>query len=139
MVDKGIYRSGHPIPKNFAFLKKLGLRSVVYLCEDPYSTVNCSFLSNNGIRLFHLGTHGNKEPFQFIPAELVQRALSVVSDPANHPVLIHCNKGTHRTGCVVASLRKRQRWALTSIFAEYRRFAGSRVRVLDQQFIELLE
>jgi tyrosine-protein phosphatase SIW14 len=65
-------------------------------------------------------------------------ALSVVLDAVNHPVLVHCNKGTHRTGCVVACLRKHQRWSLTSIFAEYRRFAGTRVRVLDQQFIELL-
>ncbi len=138
MVDSGIYRSGHPIPKNFSFLKKLGLKSVVYLCEEPYSKANQAFLEKNGISLFHLGTHGNKEPFQFIPSSTVSSALSVIQDPSNQPILIHCNKGTHRTGCVVASLRKQQRWALTSIFAEYRRFAGSRVRVLDQQFIELL-
>ena len=31
MVDKGVYRSGYPTKKNFPFLAKLGLRSVVYV------------------------------------------------------------------------------------------------------------
>ena len=30
MVAKGVYRSGYPNPKNFAFLKKLGLKSILY-------------------------------------------------------------------------------------------------------------
>ncbi|KAJ1493153.1 hypothetical protein T484DRAFT_1769354 [Baffinella frigidus] len=30
-----------------------------------------------------------------------------------------------------------QRWNLTSIFEEYRRYAGSKVRVLNEQFVEL--
>ena len=59
------------------------------------------------------------------------------SDVRNHPILIHCNKGKHRTGCLVGCLRKVQKWSLIGIFEEYRRFAGTKVRVLDQQFIEL--
>jgi tyrosine-protein phosphatase SIW14 len=30
MVAKGVYRSGYPNPKNFPFLKKLGLKSILY-------------------------------------------------------------------------------------------------------------
>jgi len=40
---------------------------------------------------------------------------------------------------LVGTLRKTQRWSLAYIFDEYRRFAGSKVRILDQQFIELFE
>lgn len=36
-------------------------------------------------------------------------------------------------------LRKVQNWSLTSIFDEYRRFAGAKVRMLDQQFMELFD
>ena len=43
------------------------------------------------------------------------------------PLLIHCTKGTHRTGCVVGCLRKLEEWSLTSIFDEYQRYAGSKV------------
>ncbi len=31
MVAKGVYRSGYPNSKNFPFLKKLGLKSIMYL------------------------------------------------------------------------------------------------------------
>jgi len=44
-----------------------------------------------------------------------------------------------RTGTVVGCLRKLQRWNLSSIFEEYRRYAGSKVRLLNEQFIELFD
>ena len=59
-----------------------------------------------------------------------------VLDVRNHPILIHCNQGKHRTGCLVGCIRKAQHWSLVSIFDEYRRFAGDKARVVDQQFIE---
>lgn len=40
---------------------------------------------------------------------------------------------------MVGCLRKVQRWNLTSIFEEYRRYAGSKVRMLSEQFIELFD
>ncbi|CAN0177575.1 unnamed protein product, partial [Ectocarpus sp. 8 AP-2014] len=42
-------------------------------------------------------------------------------------------------GTVVACLRKLQRWNLTSIFEEYRRFTKHKVRVQNEQFIELFD
>lgn len=44
-----------------------------------------------------------------------------------------CNLGRHRTGTVIGCLRKLQRWNLASIFEEYRRHAGAKVRVLNEQ------
>lgn len=44
-----------------------------------------------------------------------------------------CNQGRHRTGTVIGCLRKLQRWNLASIFEEYRRHAGAKVRVLNEQ------
>ena len=82
------------------------------------------------------GVTGNKEPFDEIPEDVIRAALHAVMDPKNHPVLIHCNQGKHRTGCLVGCLRKVQRWSLVAIFEEYRRFAGSKARVVDQHFIE---
>jgi len=42
-------------------------------------------------------------------------------------------------GTVIGCLRKLQRWNLTSIFEEYRRYAGPKVRLLNEQFIELFD
>lgn len=36
-------------------------------------------------------------------------------------------------GTVIGCLRKLQRWNLTAIFEEYRRYAGSKVRLLNEQ------
>jgi len=56
-----------------------------------------------------------------------------------NPTFLFPSQGKHRTGCLVGTLRKVQRWSLTSTIDEYRRFAGLKVRALDQQFIELFD
>ena len=60
-------------------------------------------------------------------------ALAHVLDVRNHPILIHCNKGKYRIGCLIGCLRKLQKWSLASIFDEYRRFSGSTLRIADQE------
>jgi tyrosine-protein phosphatase SIW14 len=137
MVCPGIYRSGYPSKKNFPFLKKLGLKSILFMCPEEYLPANVEFARTHGIRIFQYGVEGNKEPFIDIPDDVIREALLHLVDVRNHPLLIHCNKGKHRTGVVVGALRKMQNWSLTSIFDEYRRFAGTKVRMLDQQFVEL--
>ncbi|KAK8524308.1 hypothetical protein V6N13_015335 [Hibiscus sabdariffa] len=136
MVDNGVFRSGFPDSANFSFLKSLGLRSIINLCPETYPEVNNEFLKANGIMLFQFGIDGCKEPFVNIPEETIREALNVVLDVKNHPVLIHCKRGKHRTGCVVGCLRKLHRWCLSSIFDEYQRFAAAKARVSDQRFIE---
>ena len=61
----------------------------------------------------------------------VSRALSIILEPANRPILIHCNKGKYRVGCIVGCLRKMQGWLHSIIFDEYARFAG--IKVADQE------
>lgn len=94
LVDKGVYRSGYPNSRNFPFLKQLGLKSIIYLCPPPYVESNSEFIEENNIKLFQFGVEGNQEPFVMIPEKVFQEALSVVLDERNHPLLIHCFKGT---------------------------------------------
>ncbi|KAK4276134.1 hypothetical protein QN277_019121 [Acacia crassicarpa] len=139
VVDNGIFRSGFPEPANFPFLQTLGLRSIIYLCPEPYPEANMEFLRSNGIKLYQFGIEGRKEPFVNIPEDTIREALKVVLDVKNHPVLIHCKRGKHRTGCLVGCLRKLQKWCLSSVFDEYQRFAAAKARVSDQRFIELFD
>ncbi|OAV93025.1 hypothetical protein PTTG_02825 [Puccinia triticina 1-1 BBBD Race 1] len=76
---------------------------------------------------------------QSFPEDKIRLALRQVLDVRNHPMLIHCNKGKHRTGCLVGCLRKLQHWSSTAIFDEYRRYAFPKSRNMDQQFIELFD
>ncbi|KAK0578959.1 hypothetical protein LWI29_019046 [Acer saccharum] len=139
MVDNGVFRSGFPDSANFSFLQSLGLRSILYLCPEPYPDSMNEFLKANGIRLFQFAIDGGKEPFVNIPEETIREALQVVLDVRNHPILIHCKRGKHRTGCLVGCLRKLQKWCLSSIFDEYQRFAAAKARVSDQRFMELFD
>ncbi|KZF25755.1 hypothetical protein L228DRAFT_208025 [Xylona heveae TC161] len=138
-VTPGIYRSSFPKAENFEHLKSLGLRSILTLVPEPYPEANIQFLEENNIKHFQIPMPGNKEPFVNIPPHDIAAALSVVLDRRNHPILIHCNKGKHRTGCVVGCFRKIQQWALASIFVEYRDHAGAKARLLDERFIELFD
>ncbi|KAI8907038.1 tyrosine phosphatase family-domain-containing protein [Powellomyces hirtus] len=139
MIVKGVYRSAFPKKKNFSFLKKLGLKSILTLILEDYPDQNQKFMEENNIQLFQFGVAGNKEPFVDIPEDTICAALTVLLDRRNHPILIHCNKGKHRTGCLVGCLRKLQHWSHTSIFDEYRRFSHPKSRSMDQQFIELFD
>ncbi|KAF8409629.1 hypothetical protein HHK36_005707 [Tetracentron sinense] len=139
MVDNGVFRSGLPDTANFTFLQTLGLRSIIYLCPEPYPEPNTEFLKLNGIRLFQFGFDGCKESFVNIPEDTIREALKVVLDIGNHPLLVHCKRGKHRTGCLVGCLRKLQRWCLFSVFNEYQQFAAAKSRVSDQRFMELFD
>ncbi|KAL9453731.1 hypothetical protein AB3S75_009354 [Citrus x aurantiifolia] len=139
MVDNGIFRSGFPDSANFSFLQTLRLRSIIYLCPEPYPEANTEFLKSNGIKLFQFAIEGHKEPFVNIPEDMIREALKVLLDVRNHPVLIHCKRGKHRTGCLVGCLRKLQKWCLSSVFDEYQRFAAAKARVSDQRFMELFD
>ncbi|KAG5511651.1 hypothetical protein JKF63_07248 [Porcisia hertigi] len=137
MVCPGVYRSGYPTKKNYSFLCALRLRSVLYLCPEAYAESNLKFCEENDIHVLRFPTEGNKEPFSDISEPLMHRILSAICDTRNLPLLIHCNKGKHRTGTVVACLRHLQGWSLVSIFEEYKRFASDKARVGDQQYVEL--
>ncbi|OMO84708.1 Protein-tyrosine phosphatase, SIW14-like protein [Corchorus olitorius] len=93
MVDNGIFRSGFPDSANFSFIQTLNLRSIIYLCPEPYPDANNGFLKSNGIKLFQFGIESYKEPFVNIPEDTIREALKVVLDVRNHPVLIHCKRG----------------------------------------------
>ncbi|KAI8092289.1 tyrosine phosphatase family-domain-containing protein [Gilbertella persicaria] len=139
MVCEHIYRSSFPKKKHYKFLEKLKLKSVLTLILEEYPEQNMKFLKEQNIQFLQFGIAGNKEPFVQIPEDKISAALAALLDKRNHPILIHCNKGKHRTGCLVGCLRKIQNWSHTSIFDEYRRFSHPKSRSMDQQFIELYD
>lgn len=59
------------------------------------------FARAHGIRLEHMPFTDHSAP----PADIFDRFLSIVRDPANQPVLVHCEQGWHRTGILCAAYR----------------------------------
>ncbi|KAK0558749.1 peroxisome assembly protein (Peroxin-2) [Tilletia horrida] len=136
VVAAGVYRSGHPNERNFDFMQRLGLRSIMYLANEDYRDNVAGWARASGLQIFHFPLEVNKEPFAEMDAGHVANALSAVADKRNLPMLIHCNKGKYRVGCLVGCLRRLQGWSHTSIFEEFARFAGNN-KIADQEFIEV--
>ncbi|GMN26054.1 hypothetical protein TIFTF001_001163 [Ficus carica] len=84
-------------------------------------------------------TNFSMESSASIPRDTIMEALRILIDVRNHPILIHCKRGKHRTGCLVGCLRKLQNWCLSSVLEEYKRFASVKARITDMKFIESFE
>mmetsp|Transcript_18974 Transcript_18974/g.32868 ORF Transcript_18974/g.32868 Transcript_18974/m.32868 type:complete len:173 (+) Transcript_18974:93-611(+) len=139
MVEENLYRSGMPNELNFPFLERLNLKKVIYLAPEDLTQQFLNFVDDQEIELLPLAWESNKSPWKPVSEEVVLTALDYILDPSNYPLHIMCNLGRHRTGTIVGCLRKLQRWNLTAVFEEYRRYAGPKVRLLTEQFIELFD
>lgn len=104
IVEDGVYRSAFPSPACYSFLARLRLRTIVNLLEklpDEY----VAFMSAQGIKYVHSAVKGNKAHCEEMDRGVVAAAIGVIIDTANHPVLIHCRSGKHRTGALVGCVR----------------------------------
>lgn len=159
LVEHSIYRSGFPMPKNYPFLKQLGLKTIIYLGDlglsdpkggkkkDKYGTEEImtnyqDWLKTTDIKFHKLLFDSPQEPFtdhkkQLQAQESLKIALQLMLDKNNFPMLIHSNKGKHRIGVLVGLMRKvLQGWCLSGIFEEYEKFAMGKSEY-DLELIEL--
>ncbi|GME67189.1 hypothetical protein B5S28_g1550 [[Candida] boidinii] len=141
-VEKKLYRSGQPSTINHSFLEQLNLKSIIWLAiEEPQDTF-LQFIEENDINFFYnLGydsLDGNS--WDGLSESSIKQALEIISDKRNHPLLVCCGMGRHRTGTVIGCLRKLQGWNLASVSEEYRRFTGIRGgRILVELLIEAFD
>ena len=133
-VEEGIYRSAYPTQRNFRFLRRLHLKTIVSLVpapDEPCAELR-AFCASNGIRLLAYDVARFKD---HVPLTAVQvaRMLEVLIDRRNSPLLVHCLNGMQVTGVVVMCLRKLQNWTVSSIFTEYSRFVSL---ARESEFVE---
>jgi protein tyrosine/serine phosphatase len=119
-VQPGVfYRSGEMTGDGFTeTIKRLGLRTIINL-QDEYPDPDLSWgyfgggtikeselCARLGVRYVYIPP--NLLPRRQIPArrpEAIDRFLTLLDDPKNYPVLIHCRAGLHRTGVMTAVYR----------------------------------
>lgn len=123
-----LYRSGQ---MSLEGLKRVihehGIRTVVSLRDsvvpgkpppDHEEEEYCIRQEMNYIRLTPQrweGDHGEEPPIE----PNVQQFLAVMRDPKNHPVLVHCFAGEHRTGAYTALYRMEfEGWPVEKAMAE---------------------
>ncbi|EAW10165.1 tyrosine phosphatase family protein [Aspergillus clavatus NRRL 1] len=138
-VVQGIYRSSFPQPWHLPALKKLNLKMIVTFVEGEYTRDHQVFLKENGIEHRRILVQANKDPAVRTPDHIVNYILEILLNKANHPMLVHCNKGRHRTGCIIGCFRKLQGWDMAAIIEEYLNFSWPKSRSLDEIFITLFD
>ena len=144
-VEPGVlYRSGQLTPTGLKYLiRRHQIKTVVTLrtVRDPdkpyldkWEADVCATRGVRHIRIVPRAWLVDKKGE--LPAEAVVREfLAVMDDPANHPVLIHCFAGVHRTGTLCAVYRMEyQGWTADRAIAEMEAFGFKPGR--DREAIE---
>ncbi|KAI0436903.1 tyrosine phosphatase family-domain-containing protein [Xylaria telfairii] len=133
MVSEGLYRSGYPQAQDYAFMQSLKLKTIVTLVKKELPDGYQEFIEVNQITHKIFDMSGTKK--EDIPIHMMRSIYDVVSRPENYPLLIHCNHGKHRTGCVVGVFRLTNQWTLNNIIDEYTSFAEPKVRETDIKYL----
>ncbi|KAI9208229.1 tyrosine phosphatase family-domain-containing protein [Polychytrium aggregatum] len=118
-AEEDLHRGAYPKPRNYRFLKRLGLKTILSLVPDPPDLGD--FITDNPhVNVIHIRVDKPKDnvPLSFQKAATI---LSVIIDPVNLPMYVHCLDGTIVVGTVIMCLRKLQGWPLSSSILEYTR------------------
>ena len=101
-VNDNLYRGGQPRVEGFAELKKMGVATVIDLrgagknSERERALAEAAGLRFINVPLKNWGRPGNND---------IDKIIVQINDSANQPVFVHCNRGSDRTGTVIAVYR----------------------------------
>jgi tyrosine-protein phosphatase SIW14 len=117
-VDEHYFRGAQPKGDDFKALAALGVKMVIDLASegDAGEEAN-SRASGMSFARIPMTTHQVPSP------AVIAKFLSLVMDPANQPVYVHCIGGKHRTGVMTAVYRMTtDGWPPARAFEEMKRY-----------------
>jgi protein tyrosine phosphatase (PTP) superfamily phosphohydrolase (DUF442 family) len=132
-VNDTLYRGGQPSVRGLEGLAKMGIKTVVDLrMSTGRSDWEEREVKRLGMRYVHLPLYGRETP----TSKDIQKAFSVLDDPAQVPVFVHCREGKDRTGMVVGCYRiAHDHWTNRRAFAEAKSYAGRELRHAMEQYV----
>jgi len=99
-VDEHVYRGGQPTTPGFAYLAKLGVKTVVDLREPgERSKAEERAVTALGMHYINVPMTGLTPP----NAAETAKILGLLENGASGPVFVHCWRGADRTGAVIAA------------------------------------
>jgi protein tyrosine phosphatase (PTP) superfamily phosphohydrolase (DUF442 family) len=131
-VSPILWRSAQPTAEGFKSLKALGIRTVVNL-RNVASDRN--ELQGLGLRYVHI----HFATWHAEDKDIVA-FLKILSDPVNHPVLVHCQLGADRTGTMVAVYRViMEGWTMEEAMQELPRFGFHSIWTNLKDYLQKLD
>jgi protein tyrosine/serine phosphatase len=117
-VSESYYRGSQPEGEDYAALKSLGVKTIIDLQEYGQDDEPAAAKAA-GLHYVKIGMNTRVDP---TPAQ-IQQFLSIVNDPAQAPVYVHCAGGHHRTGVMTAIYRMtKDGWTGKQAFAEMKKY-----------------
>ena len=117
-VNDSYYRGSQPGENEIGQLKRLGVKTIIDLRKDKVSQ-EAEWVSKAGMKYFNIPMRASSRATD----EQTAYFLSLVNDPANGPVYVHCKGGRHRTGALTAVYRiTRDGWTADQAWDEMKRY-----------------
>lgn len=142
-----VHRADHPIPnfrwinerlcagawpgeEGVQWLARAGVKAVVNLESETVgeerreAAREKEWAGGYGVKFFRIPMHA-----LFAPKKReVEKALSLITDPDNQPVFVHCHEGRDRTGVVIAAYRITvDGWSRKRAYEEMKKYGFHRV------------
>jgi tyrosine-protein phosphatase SIW14 len=118
VINDGYYRGAQPKGDDYRDLAALGIKTVIDLTKDGRDDEQ-GLVEAAGMKFHRIPMTTTDRPSDAAIAEF----LSMVNDPANQPVYVHCQGGRHRTGTMTAVYRMTQdHWTAAQAYDEMKQF-----------------
>lgn len=117
-VSDHYYRGSQPAAEHLVKLKELGVKTVIDLRKDRVDEAS-AWARDAGLQYINIPLTTKSAA----TAEQTAYFLSLVNDPANLPVYVHCKGGRHRTGQMTAIYRiTHDGWNADQAYAEMKKY-----------------
>jgi tyrosine-protein phosphatase SIW14 len=118
-VNANYYRGAQPKGHDYADLAAFGVKTVINLTSGDADTTEPTLVERAGMKYVQIPMTTHEQP----KAAELTRFLSLVNDPANQPVYVHCVGGRHRTGVMTAAYRMaHDGWNADRAFQEMKQY-----------------
>jgi protein tyrosine/serine phosphatase len=117
-VNDHYYRGSQPDAEGFAQLKRFGIKTVIDLRED-YKKDEEASVRDLGMLFFRIPLKTRVAATE----EQTTYFLTIVNDPKNWPVYVHCKGGRHRTGAMTGIYRiTHDGWTAEQVWDEMKKY-----------------
>jgi protein tyrosine/serine phosphatase len=132
-TSEAYYRGAQPESRDYPALAGIGVKTVIDLTRDGRADEQ-GLVEHAGMRFYRIPLTTSERPSEAAIAQF----LSLVNNPANQPVFVHCQGGRHRTGVMTALYRMtNDGWDANHAYEEMRQyhFEGFPAHPVLKQFV----
>lgn len=132
-VNERLYRGGQPRKGGIKKLSELGIKTIINLRRESEETrAERQEAEAAGMKYFHISMSSLGRPSD----AQVATVLDIIDQSPNHPVFIHCQRGSDRTGTIIAAYRiSREGWATKEALDEAKHNGMRWIQFAKKDFI----